>query len=320
MDKSKEMDKNIKIVLPGAAGLVGQNLIVQLKQKGYTNLVAIDKHHANLAILKDLHPEVETIEADLAEKNDVWQSAFEGADVVVMLQAQIGAPSLEPFIRNNITSTENVLSVMKKFQISYLVHISSSVVNSVADDFYTNTKKEQEKLVSESGIRQCILRPTLMYGWFDRKHLGWLSRFMEKVPFFPIPGHGRYMRQPLYEKDFCNIIISAIEKQPENKAFNITGRDEVDYIDIIRTIKRVKKLRTPIVKIPYTLFYALMKAYALFSNNPPFTTQQLEALVADDKFELIPWWDIFEVESTPFEQAMFETFNDPKYSKIILEF
>ena len=21
-----------------------------------------------------------------------------------------------------------------------------------------------------------------MYGWFDRKHLGWLSRFMRKVP------------------------------------------------------------------------------------------------------------------------------------------
>lgn len=314
------MDKNIKIVLPGAAGLVGQNLIVQLKQKGYTNLVAIDKHHANLRILKQLHPDVETIEADLAEKDETWAQAFAGADVVVMLQAQIGAPTLEPFIRNNITSTENILAVIKRFNIPYLVHISSSVVNSVADDFYTNTKKEQEKRVLASGIKQCILRPTLMYGWFDRKHLGWLSRFMEKVPFFPIPGHGRYMRQPLYEKDFCNIIISAIEKQPQNQIYNITGRDEVDYIDIIRTIKRVKNLKTPIVKIPYSLFYALMKGYALFSKNPPFTTQQLEALVADDKFELIPWWDIFQVESTPFEQAMYETFNDPTYSKIVLEF
>lgn len=314
------MDKNIKIVLPGAAGLVGQNLIVQLKQKGYTNLVAIDKHHANLKTLKQLHPDVETIEADLAEIDEHWAQAFKDADVVVMLQAQIGAPTLEPFIRNNITSTENVLEVIKRFNIPYLVHISSSVVNSVAEDFYTNTKKEQEKLVLASGIKQCILRPTLMYGWFDRKHLGWLSRFMEKVPFFPIPGHGRYMRQPLYEKDFCNIIISAIEKQPVNQTYNITGRDEVDYIDIIRTIKRVKNLKTPIVKIPYSLFYALMKGYALFSKNPPFTTQQLEALVADDKFELIPWWDIFEVESTPFEQAMYETFNDPTYSKIVLEF
>lgn len=313
------MNKAIKIVLPGAAGLVGQNLVVQLKKQGYTNLVAIDKHTNNLAVLKNLHPDVLCIEADLAE-HGAWESVFSGADVVVMLQAQIGAPTLDPFIRNNVTATQNILEVMKREAIPYLVHISSSVVNSVANDFYTNTKKEQEKIVRASGITQCILRPTLMYGWFDRKHLGWLSRFMEKVPVFPIPGHGRYMRQPLYEKDFCNIIISAIEKQPQNQAFNITGRDEVDYIDIIRTIKRVKNIKTPVVKIPYHLFYFLMWGYALFSKNPPFTTQQLEALVADDHFELIPWWDIFEVQSTPFEQAMHETFNDPIYSQYVLEF
>lgn len=313
------MDKSSKILIPGAAGLVGQNLIVQLKKRGYTNLVAIDKHTSNLKVLQELHPEITAIEADLAEHGD-WEKSFEGADVVLMLQAQIGAPTMEPFVRNNITSTKNILEVMKHYNIPYLVHISSSVVNSKAEDFYTNTKKEQEKLVVESGITQCILRPTLMYGWFDRKHLGWLSRFMEKVPFFPIPGHGRYMRQPLYEKDFCNIIISAMEKQPQNEAYNITGRDEVDYIDIIKTIKKVKGLKTPIVKIPYTLFYFLMWSYGLFSKNPPFTTQQLEALVADDHFELIPWWDIFEVESTPFEKAMDETFNDPTYSKYVLEF
>ena len=313
------MDKNIKIMIPGAAGLVGQNLIVQLKNRGYTNLIALDKHKENIKVLRELHPDITIIETDLAETGK-WEKEFKSADVVLMLQAQIGAPTLEPFIRNNVTSTKNILEIIKKYEIPYLVHISSSVVNSVAKDFYTNTKKEQEKLVIDSGVTQCILRPTLMYGWFDRKHLGWLSRFMEKTPLFPIPGHGRYMRQPLYEKDFCNIIISAIEKQPQNEIYNITGRDEVDYIDIIKTIKKSKRLKTPIVKIPYSLFKGLMSTYALFSDNPPFTTQQLEALVADDEFELIPWWEIFDVTSTPFEDAMMETFNDPTYSKIILKF
>jgi len=313
------MNKNSKIIIPGAAGLVGQNLVIMLKEHGYNNLVAIDKHHANLEIFKSIHPDVTVFEADLAERGE-WEKCFEGADVVLMLQAQIGAPTIEPFIRNTVMTTGNILEVIKKYKVSYLVHISSSVVNSVADDFYTNTKKEQEKLVVESGLSWCVLRPTLMFGWFDRKHLGWLSRFMEKVPCFPIPGSGRYLRQPLYERDFCGIIISAMEKQPRNEIFNITGKDEVDYIDIIKTIKKVKKLRTPIVRIPYKFFYFLMWSYALFSNNPPFTTQQLEALVADDYFELIPWWDIFNTQSTPFEKAMFDTFNDPVYSRYVLEF
>lgn len=313
------MNFDEKIVIPGAAGLVGQNLIVELEHQGYTNIVAIDKHIENIKVLRQLHPHIDVIEADLADKNS-WESVFKGAKVVLMLQAQIGAPTIEPFNRNNIISTKNILDIMKEYQVPYLVHVSSSVVNSVANDFYTITKKEQETLVIESGIAYCVLRPTLMFGWFDRKHLGWLSRFMEKVPFFPIPGHGKYMRQPLYERDFCRIIVASMKSKPHNMIYNITGREEVDYIDIIRTIKKVKNLKTPIVKIPYSLFKALMSGYALFSSNPPFTTQQLEALVADDEFELIPWWDIFEVASTPFEDAMYETFNDPTYSQIILKF
>lgn len=313
------MDKTSKIVLPGAAGLVGQNLIVFLKQAGFKNLVAIDKHPHNTKMLATLHPDITVIEADLAEAG-LWQDQFAGAAVVIMLQAQIGALEEEPFIRNNVTSTERVLDACRHFAVPYIVHISSSVVESVANDFYTNSKKAQEKLIEECKIPHSILRPTLMFGWFDRKHLGWLSRFMRKIPVFPIPSHGRFMRQPLYVKDFCNIIISCMQMQPLNQTYNITGREKIDYVDIIKTIKKVLGLHTWILHIPFRLFWWLLHIYALFDRDPPFTTQQLEALIAHDEFELIPWWDVFKVEATPLEQAMRETFTDPRYSQYVLEF
>jgi len=199
--------QNKKILLPGGAGLVGQNLVAFLKRKGYRNLVVLDKHKANLEVLRSMHPDITIEEVDLAVSG-LWAEHFKDADAVVMLQAQIGDLHHDPFIRNNITTTEHIIDLIKNYQIPYTVHISSSVVTSVADDHYTNTKKEQEKMVLASGINCVVLRPTLMFGWFDRKHLGWLSRFMKKVPVFPIPGHGQYMRQPLYAGDFCAIIIS----------------------------------------------------------------------------------------------------------------
>lgn len=313
------IEKNTRIVIPGAAGLVGQNLIVFLKEAGYTNLVAIDKHPANTRMLAKLHPDITVLEADLAEAGS-WQDSFNKAGVVIMLQAQIGALEEAPFIRNNVTSTQWVIDACKKYQVPYIVHISSSVVESVANDFYTNSKKAQEQLVEACGIPHVILRPTLMFGWFDRKHLGWLSRFMQKSPVFPIPAHGRYMRQPLYVKDFCHIIINAMKMQPRNEAYNITGRDKVDYVDIIRAIKRTLGLKIWIVHIPFSLFWWLLRIYAVFDRDPPFTTQQLEALVAHDEFELIPWWEIFGVEATPFEQAIHETYTDSRYSQYVLEF
>ena len=311
---------NKKIILPGGAGLVGQNLLVQLKEKGYTNITVIDKHHENIKILKQTFPDVEVIEADLAEKGD-WEYVFNDADVVVMLQAQIGAKQEEPFIRNNVISTKNILNVIGECKNTpYLVHISSSVLESVADDFYTNSKKEQEEIVLASGVENVVLRPTLMFGWFDRKHLGWLSRFMQKIPIFPIPGHGRYLRQPLYVKDFCNIIIACIEKRVVGEVYNISGLDKVDYIDIIREIKQAVKAKTLVLSIPYWMFFALIKIWSVFDSDPPFTTNQLEALVLPDVFETIDWPTIFDVSSTPFSQAIDETFNDKIYSHIKLDF
>ena len=311
---------SVRIALPGGAGLVGQNLVAHLKDHGYNNLVVIDKHHANLAILRQSHPDLDVIEADLAEPG-AWQQAITGADVVVMLQAQIGDKNPDPFVRNNVTSTEHVLNACRAAAVTpYLVHISSSVVKSVADDHYTRTKRSQEDMVLASGIACVVLRPTLMFGWFDRKHLGWLSRFMQKVPVFPVPGDGRYMRQPLYAGDFSSIIVSCIERRITGQVYNITGLERVDYIDIIREIKRATGARAAIVKIPVGLFGALLKTWALFDANPPFTADQLKALVAHDEFEVIDWPGIFGVQATPFRTAIDATFNHPTYSRVVLEF
>lgn len=78
-----------KIILPGGAGLVGQNLVARLKRRGYTNLVVLDKHRSNLDILRRMHPDIVAECVDLADRGD-WESHLAGADVVVMLQAQIG--------------------------------------------------------------------------------------------------------------------------------------------------------------------------------------------------------------------------------------
>jgi nucleoside-diphosphate-sugar epimerase len=313
------MKTDRKIMLPGGAGLVGQNLICLLKQAGYNNLVVLDKHEKNLAILKELHPEVNAHCVDLAEIG-AWDEYFSGAAVVVMLQAQIGDLQQQVFFRNNVQATENILAAMKKFSVPHLVHVSSSVVNSVVDDDYVRSKKAQEECVKLSGIAHVILRPTLMFGWFDRKHLGWLARFMKRVPVFPIPGSGRYLRQPLYARDFCKIILRCIEQQITGNIHDISGQERIDYIDMIRKIKAVNGAKCLILPIPYRLFGFLLKLWALLDKNPPFTEAQLAALVAGDVFEVIDWPKIFSIEATPFDAAIYEVFCDAVYSKIELDF
>jgi nucleoside-diphosphate-sugar epimerase len=308
-----------RIILPGGAGLVGQNLIVRLRAHGYTNIVVLDKHRANLEMLRKVHPGITAEYADLSVDGD-WRRHFGDADIVVMLQAQIGGNDHSAFVRNNVDSTRLLIDEFNRHKDIYVVHISSSVVRSVVNDFYSETKREQERIVLASGIKCPILRPTLMFGWFDRKHFGWLSRFMHRSPIFPVPGDGRFIRQPLYVGDFCNVILSCIKTALAEGIYDISGLEKMYYIDIVREIRRVTRAHTRIVRIPYEVFHAMLWLRGLLDRNPPFTTQQLAALIAPDEFEVIDWPGIFGVTPTAFAAAIEETFSDPRYGKVVLEF
>ena len=309
--------RKTKVVITGGAGLVGQNLVVRLLASGYTDIHVIDKSSQNLEVAARLHPGVMFSEADLSEPG-AWQGSLSGADVVVLLHAQIGGIATEAFHRNNVTATENVLSAVSGG--AYLVHVSSSVIESAANDDYSTTKAAQEQLVVNSGLPYTVLRPTLMFGWFDRKHLGWLSQFMSASPIFPIPGDGNYIRQPLYAGDFTAIIQACIEQRPTSQSYNISGKEKISYIDIIRRIKAAKNSACLLLKLPYSLFYFLLAVYALFDRDPPFTTTQLQALTLDEVFEDIDWEAIFDVSATPIDRAIHDTFTHPVYSKIRLKF
>lgn len=307
----------IRIVITGAAGLVGQNLLLLLRERGYTNILALDAHANNLAIAARLNPEIQTLCVDLAVPGE-WQSAFAGADAVIQLHAQITGLYETEFERNNVEATRNVLAACRTYQVPYLLHISSSVLHSVADDAYTRTKRAQENLVRASELNWCILRPTLMFGWFDPKHFGWLSRFMARVPVFPIPGDGMYLRQPLYNRDFCRVIIACLENQRVGQAYDVVGAEDVHYVDIIKTIRAAKDLRTLILHIPFGFFDVLLRAYALISKKPPFTSSQLQALAAGDYFQGVDIAKEFGVTPTPFAEAIQETFTHPTYSQIVV--
>jgi nucleoside-diphosphate-sugar epimerase len=312
-------DSSRRIVITGGAGLVGQNLVLLLCEQGCRNLCVLDRSEANLRILRQLNPGIEALEADLAVPGD-WERHVGSAEVLVQLHAQIGGVQEEAFRRNNLVATRNVLAALGSNPGCFVVHVSSSAVTSQADDWYVRTKREQEQLVLAASNPCCVLRPTLMFGWFDRKHFGWLSRFMRRVPVFPVPGSGNYLRQPLYAADFCRIILRCIERRDSGMTYDISGKEKVPYIQLVESIRAAVGSNTRVLRIPVTLFRQLLRLYALFDRDPPFTARQLDALVIDEVFEDFDWEKQFGLRATPLAEALERTFRDPRYRAVELEF
>ncbi len=157
-----------------------------------------------------------------------------------------------------------------------------------------------------------MLRPPLMYGLFDSKHLGWITRFIEKFPIVPIPGSGKYIRQPLFVEDLCNIIVKLVEREPKNQTWDIIGREKIYYIDLLKMIAKARGFKRLFVPIPLFVFGLMLKLYGLIMRKPMFTKDQMKALVAGDLFQVDNWWDKFNVEYTSFEKGIWKTWHDEK--------
>ena len=123
----------MKVFLPGGAGLVGLNLIALLQQQHPEwQLLVVDKKREAVEAGRTLFPAVEFLCEDLISTEGMqWPARLAGCDACVMLQAEIGNTDPTQFERNNI-QPPRWCSRTEAQAIPLLVHVSGSVVNSVA--------------------------------------------------------------------------------------------------------------------------------------------------------------------------------------------
>lgn len=293
------------IVITGAGGLVGLNLLTLLQEQ-HVSIIAIDKNQKRVDLIKRLFPQVQAECIDLAQDESSWEKLFVTAEIIIDLHAQIQDLDPQPYWDNNVYSVEKVVNVAKKYACKHFIHTSSSVVISVSDDLYVETKAAGEKIVVNSGLPITVFRPPLMYGCFDYKHLGFLTSLMEKLPVLPFPGHGRYIRQPLYVLNLCQIIQSAMGMGATNQVHNLIGKEQIYFLDLLRIIKKKRKIHCILLPLPIWLFALLVKTWGMIFGKAPFVKDQILALTAGDVFPLADWETTFNVKYTKFEDA----FND----------
>jgi len=272
--------------------------------------VAVDRNVHNLEILARRAPGIETHVADLAEPGG-WEELLAGADAVVDLKAQITSPALEVHERNNVVAGRRVLDACGRHGVPHLVHLSSSVVISVANDAYTRSKRVAERAVRESDVPHTVLRPPLLYGHFDVKHVGLILRHLRRWPVLPIPGNGRYLRQPLFVGDLCRAIGAVLGRPAAGRVHDVIGHERIPFIELLRRAASLAGLRALLVPTPLALYRLALGALARVSDRPSFTREQLDALVAGDDFPVGSWAEELGVRYTPFAEAAPLVFGAP---------
>lgn len=290
------------ILITGHAGFIGSHLTNHLLSLGFT-VAGVDNYNdyyspkikqANVDRFCH-HPNFQEFRLDILDQPKLKQCfAVVKPEIIIHLAARAGVrPSLvNPQLYHdvNITGTENLLNLAKKFKVKQFIFSSSSSVygNQTKVPFsendrlgppvspYAETKLAGEKLCHESGLTSTVLRFFTVYGPAGRPDMApslFTRAILAGQPIIRY-GDGSTKRDYTYIEDIVSGIMAAINKPFAFEIINLGNNQPVSLNDFIATIeeltgKKAKILEKPRHPADVPLTYAdISKAQALFGWRP----------------------------------------------------
>lgn len=256
-----------RILVTGAAGFIGSNLIRSLLQDGGYSVVGLDNFDAfysreakenNLRSF-DADSNFRFYEGDIRRKEDL--DALDEIDVIVHLAAKAGVrPSIkDPILYQdvNVAGTQNLLEFARRRGIKQFVFASSSSVYGINEHVpwseedklmpispYASTKLSCEMLGHVYshlyGIRFLALRFFTVYGPGQRPDLAIHKFFKSIINGQPIPvfGDGSTSRDYTFVGDTVKGIESAIRYEASDfEIINLGNHKTVTLSQLIKAIE-----------------------------------------------------------------------------------
>jgi NADH dehydrogenase len=289
------------ILVTGATGFVGSNLIKELVGQGY-QVRGIVRSQKNLGRLKGLS--VETVTGNITELNSLMRP-FEGVKYVFSCVGIIYETKSANFDSIHVLGVKNLVRLAKQNKIEHLIHISALGTRPNAVIRYHQTKYQAEQEIINSGITYTIFRPSIIFGPED-DFVNRFAKMLKYTPVFPLIGEGKSKLQPLYIRDLTKCAVASL-KNPEvkDKVFEIGGSQQMTLLEILEVIKRFKRYgRRFHPHLSYQPVFNLVKLAEKIFSKLPVTTDQLLMLKEDNTCDNSLVEKTFKIKFTSLEEGL----------------
>jgi dihydroflavonol-4-reductase len=325
-----------KVLVTGADGLLGSNLVRELLIRGYA-VSALIQHGRKTNTLDGLP--LEKTEGDLLCK-DCISKALEGCHYLIHAAASTSVwPTRNETVRKiNIQGTRNIAECALEANVERMVYVGTA--NSygfgsklspgheengyVAYKYkvdYLDSKYEAHQVVIENvkrGLNAIIVNPTFMIGPFDSgPSSGSLIIALSKQKIVGFTGGGRNY---IYVKDVAVAVANALTMGRIGQGY-ILGNTNLSYEEAFTLIGNILGVKPPQRKIPNwaaLMFGHLSTITAKITGTPPTISYPLARIALDDHY-FTPKKAIEELRlpQTPLEVAVREAHEWFKANKYI---
>jgi len=144
----------------------------------------------------------------------------------------------------------------------------------------------RENIERKRVLNCTVLRPTMIYGSSGDRNMYRLIDYISRHKFFPLFGNGSNLMQPVHARDLGNAYFQVLTNPDAamNKSYNLSGKEPVTYLDIIKTIKRKLDSKAVIIKIPISLSIFAAKVYNALFKNAIISVEQVMRMQEDKVF------------------------------------
>jgi len=203
------------ILITGATGTVGSEVVKQLSAKGENIIVKAAARSATDNTFENLN-RVQVVQLDY-DKPDSLAVALKGVDKLFLLT---------PFQSNMVDLTSNLVSEAKKAKVKYIA--KQSVMGADAEPGITPGRlhRQAEKIIEESGIPFTFLRPN----FFMQNFVNYYSNLIRSQGAFYMPA-GDAKVSFVDVRDIAAVAVKSLinDNQQKGRAYNITGGEALSY-------------------------------------------------------------------------------------------
>ena len=273
--------KQKEILLFGATGQIGRNLIRKLSQNNYKiTAVTRNTHRAGYILKTQANPGyLELIELknfDIKKIEDLMKNCTVCINLIgILFEKKRGDFKIIH------TDLPNLLSqIAKKHKIQKLIHLSSLGIENALDSYYAKSKLEGEKKIKNNFEKFVILKPSIVYSVDDK----FTTRFMtllSRLPIMPLYYNGNTKFNPIHVSDLVDIIINTIENKNNNLVLECIGPEILTFREIIEKILLSIQKKRFLVPVPIQIASLTAKLLQLLPN-PLLTEDQLKLLKYDN--------------------------------------
>lgn len=263
---------NRNIFITGATGKIGQALIKGILEKDWQIKALILKGEE---IFHD--PKVSIISGDLLDPEG-YAPKLKGVDTVLHMAAITHTNKVSRYYAVNSDATLKLIEACKAQGIKRFIYISTRAISEEEGD-YSKSKAAAEKYVQQSGLDWVIIRPAEVYGSSGKEGVDMILNNIQKFPFVPIIGNGKYEIAPVYVEDVITSMINVIERRDvKNRIYNIAGPESFTYNQFIDRVLSLKHLRKIKVHIPVVVFRFLAQVAVFMFKDRFIVMDQLPRL------------------------------------------